>query len=61
MSPADGLVVTKNDVTVLASDHILFAGKQIVGLTCGWQDQNYRLAGGIMKSITQMGSKTISS
>ena len=38
MSPADGLVIGKEDVTVLAPHHVLFTGEEIVGLNCGRQE-----------------------
>ena len=38
VSPADGLVIGKEDVTVLAPHHVVFTGEQIVGLTCVWQE-----------------------
>lgn len=34
MSSADGLVIGQEDVAVFAPHNILFAGDEIVGLTC---------------------------
>lgn len=33
VSPADGLVIVEEDVTVLAPHHVLLTGEEIVGLT----------------------------
>lgn len=42
MSSADGLVVGKKNVTVLAAHCVLFTGEKIVGLTCRKTDIRFK-------------------